>query len=81
MIGNSTELVAWIRKNLPALDETRFEPWQAETATPAALSTEIHVRIRTPGIPDRTTHVTLTAAPTAAADCPPRTPSSAPDPR
>ncbi|MEV0299120.1 hypothetical protein [Nocardia sp. NPDC050710] len=82
MIGNSTELVAWIHDNLPALDETRFEQWQAETATAAALSAEIHVRIHTPGIPDRTTHITLTAAPIADtdADCPPRIPSPAPDP-
>ncbi|MFI6958490.1 hypothetical protein ACIBJI_34100 [Nocardia sp. NPDC050408] len=63
MIGSAAELVAWIRANLPALDEDRFEPWHTGSPAPGAHTARIEVRIHTPAARDRVTSITLTAAP------------------
>lgn len=63
MIGSAAELVAWIRANLPALDEDRFEPWHTGSPAPGALTARIEVRIHTPGARDRVTSIALTASP------------------
>lgn len=63
MIGDSAQLLAWIEANLPALDEDRFGPWQAQPARPGAITARVDVRIRSHGIRDRHTVVLLSAAP------------------
>ncbi|WP_063047940.1 hypothetical protein [Nocardia pseudovaccinii] len=64
MIASGRQLLAWIETNLPDLDEDRFGPWRAEpAATAGALTAHIHVRIHSPGTPDRITTVTLSATP------------------
>ncbi|MET8779086.1 hypothetical protein ABZV58_29130 [Nocardia sp. NPDC004654] len=63
MIANAAELMAWIRANLPELDEDRYHPWQAEPPVPGALVAWVQVRVGTPGRADALTSVTLTAAP------------------
>ncbi|MFI6218756.1 hypothetical protein ACIBCD_42670 [Nocardia brasiliensis] len=63
MIGNTTQLLAWIEANLPALDEDRFGPWQAHPATPDAITARVDVRIRSRGVRDRHTVILLSAAP------------------
>lgn len=63
MISSATELVAWIRANLPALDEDRFGPWHTGSPAPGALTARIEVRIHTPGARDRVTSIALTAPP------------------
>ncbi|WP_433204690.1 hypothetical protein ACQP1G_16435 [Nocardia sp. CA-107356] len=56
-------MVAWIEANLPELDEDRHHPWQAIPASPGAVTAGIDVRIHSPGIPDRTTNIALSAEP------------------
>ncbi|WP_433622099.1 hypothetical protein [Nocardia sp. CA-120079] len=63
MISSGEDMLAWIETNLPELDEDRFGPWQAVPATPDARTAHISVRIHSPGTADRTTTITLSAAP------------------
>ncbi|MEU2032793.1 hypothetical protein [Nocardia amamiensis] len=63
MISSAAELVAWIRANLPDLDEDRFGPWHTGSPAPGALTARIDVRIHTPGARDRVTSIALTAPP------------------
>ncbi|WP_433678183.1 hypothetical protein [Nocardia sp. CA-119907] len=63
MIGDARGLVAWIQANLPELDEDRHHPWQAIPASPGALTAGIDIRIHSPGVPDRTTNIALSAEP------------------
>ncbi|MFF2397412.1 hypothetical protein [Nocardia sp. NPDC058114] len=68
MIAHVGELTAWMRAQMPALDEDRYLPWNTGTPTAASLVTLIHVRIQTPFTPDRATTVVLVAHPCTADD-------------
>ncbi|WP_280465726.1 hypothetical protein [Nocardia brasiliensis] len=75
MIGDSTQLLAWIEANLPTLDEDRFGPWQAQPGRPGAISARVDVRIRSRGVHDRHAVIVLSAAPlsgTASSLLPPK---------
>ncbi|MFD8101114.1 hypothetical protein ACFV24_16370 [Nocardia fluminea] len=63
MIAHVGELTAWMRAQMPALDEDRYLPWNSGTPTVTSLVTLIHVRIETPFTPDRATTVVLVAHP------------------
>ncbi|MFI2478688.1 hypothetical protein [Nocardia xishanensis] len=64
MIRYSTDLVAWIEDNLPELDDARHHPWQATPPSrPGAITAGIDLRIHSPGKPDRTTSIALSAEP------------------
>ncbi|MFD3427417.1 hypothetical protein [Nocardia fluminea] len=65
------ELTAWMRAQMPALDEDRYLPWNSGTPTTASLVTLIHVRIETPFTPDQATTVVLVAHPCTAHDTEP----------
>ncbi|MFI6213283.1 hypothetical protein ACIBCD_14940 [Nocardia brasiliensis] len=74
MIGDSTQLLDWIESNLPALDEDRFGPWQAQPARPGTISARVDVRIRSRGVRDRHTVVLLSAAPLTGTPSAPKLP-------
>ncbi|TQM32726.1 hypothetical protein [Nocardia bhagyanarayanae] len=64
MIRYSTDLVAWIEDNLPELDEDRHHPWQAiPSSRLGTVTAGIDLRIHSPGRPDRTASITLSAEP------------------
>ncbi|MFD4432756.1 hypothetical protein [Nocardia sp. NPDC058497] len=71
MITDVKQLNAWLRAQMPALDETRYLPWNAGTPTVASLVTLIHLRVQTPSNPDRTTTVVLVAHPNPTDDTEP----------
>ncbi|MGC4989987.1 hypothetical protein [Nocardia salmonicida] len=71
MITHIGELTAWMRAQMPALDEARHLPWNSGTPTAASLVTLIHVRVEAPFTPDRATTVVLVAHPTPADDTEP----------
>lgn len=71
MITHIGELTAWMRAQMPALDEDRHLPWNSGTPTAASLVTLIHIRVQTPFAPDRATTVVLVAHPTPADDTEP----------
>ncbi|MGW5918523.1 hypothetical protein ACWFPY_05995 [Nocardia fluminea] len=71
MISHVGELTAWMRAQMPALDEDRHLPWNSGTPTVASLVTLIHVRVETPFTPDQATTVVLVAHPCTADDTEP----------
>ncbi|APE37103.1 hypothetical protein BOX37_27820 [Nocardia mangyaensis] len=71
MIAHVGELTAWMRAQMPALDEDRYLPWNSGTPTVGSLVTLIHVRIETPFTPDQATTVVLVAHPVRTDDTEP----------
>lgn len=63
MIDNARDLNAWMRAQMPALDEDRYHCWNTGTPRPGSLVVLIHVRLQTPFTADRTTTVILVARP------------------
>ncbi|GGN78433.1 hypothetical protein GCM10011610_25920 [Nocardia rhizosphaerihabitans] len=63
MIADAKQLNAWLRAQMPALDETRYQPWNSGIPTSTSMVTLIHLRVQTPSTPDRTTTVVLVAHP------------------
>ncbi|MGW6729620.1 hypothetical protein ACWF9G_27280 [Nocardia sp. NPDC055029] len=63
VIADAKQLNAWLRAQMPALDESRYLPWNSGTPTVTSLVTLIHLRVQTPSTPDRTTTVVLVAHP------------------
>ncbi|MGW5439656.1 hypothetical protein [Nocardia asteroides] len=66
VIGDAKQLNSWLRAQMPALDETRYLPWNAGTPTAASLVALVHLRVQTHCAPDRATTVVLVAHPTPA---------------
>ncbi|MEV4158456.1 hypothetical protein AB0J48_36105 [Nocardia salmonicida] len=71
MITHIGELSAWMRAQMPALDEDRYLPWNSGTPTAASLVALIHLRVETPFTPDQATTVVLVAHPCTADDTEP----------
>ncbi|MFE9324038.1 hypothetical protein ACIHDR_41615 [Nocardia sp. NPDC052278] len=63
VIGHIGDLIAWIRANLPDLDEDRFHPWTTGQVAPGAVTARIEIRVHGPGHPVRRIDVDLSAEP------------------
>lgn len=61
MIGDAKQLNSWLRAQMPALDESRYLPWNSGTPTATSLVALIHLRVQTPSTPDQGTTVVLVA--------------------
>ncbi|MFE7723272.1 hypothetical protein ACFU44_30050 [Nocardia rhizosphaerihabitans] len=71
VIADAKQLNAWLRAQMPALDESRYLPWNSGIPTSTSLVTLIHLRVQTPATPDRATTVVLVAHPNPADDTEP----------